>query len=173
MSLNIKGDIGKVWLGGVQMGKVYQGEKLIYTAQTQIYPGTQPVKHYTKNKITVEDFTITRAANTESYGICYIPVELTECDILDVKGELCGYVAVGLTDILPTASVDGASDMVFSRHYCVWTQVMKSTNKDVMEVDAQIDVKDLTGTYYLVAAIYGSNVTLPTSFVEISSVIGR
>ena len=173
MSLNIKGDIGKAWLGGIQMGKVYQGAKLIYTAQTQFYPGTQPVKHYSKNKITVEDFTITRAANTESYGIYYIPVDLTDCDELVVIGELCGYVAVGLTDILPTASVDGASDMVFSRHYCQWSQVMKSTSKDVMGVNASINVKALTGTYYLVAAIYGSNVTLPTSFVEISSVIGR
>ena len=173
MSINTDREMGKVWLGGTQIGKVYMGGELIYTAEAQFYPGTQPVKHYTKNKITVEDFTITRGANTESYALYYIPVDLSDCDVLDVKGELCGYVAVGLTDLLPAASIKGASDMVFSKHYCEWTQVMKSTGKDVMELDASINVKDLTGTYYLVSAIYGSNTTLPRSYVRITSAIGQ
>ena len=173
MSINTDREMGRLWLGGTQIGKVYMGDGLIYTAQTQFYPDTQPVKHYTKGTITARDFTVTRAANKEAYAIYYIPRDLSDCDVLAVKGALCGYVAVSLTDILPAASAKGAYNMVFAKHPCVWAQAMKSTGKDVMEVDAQIDVKDLQGRHYLVAAVYGSNITLPQSYVQITSATGQ
>lgn len=173
MSINTDREMGKVWLGGTQIARAYMGDSLVYTAEIQFYPNTQPVKHYSKGAVTVENFTVTRPAYRESYAVYYIPVDLSDCDVLAVKGVLCGYVAVSLTDVLPAASAKGASNMVFSKHPCVWRQVMKSTNKDTVEVDATVDVKNLSGVHYLVAAVYGSNVTLPQSYVHITQVTGQ
>ena len=173
MSINTDKEIGKLWLGTTQIGKAYFGQSLVYTAQTQFYPDTQPIKHYSKGAITLENFTVTRPAYREAYAVYYIPVDLSDCDVLAVKGVLCGYVAISLTDVLPAASAKGASNMVFSKHPCVWRQAMKSTGKDTMDIDATVDVKNLSGVHYLVAAIYGSNITLPQSYVAITQVTGQ
>ena len=83
-------EIGKIYdydgTTNSQIGKIYDydgtTERLIYTAETQIYPGASVTTRINWGSNTISGFTATKAGYTESYVMLHISVDLTNLTTL-------------------------------------------------------------------------------------------
>ena len=145
---------------------------LVYSAETQIYPGASVTTRIDWGSNTISGFTATRAGYTESYAMLYIPIDLTNYTTLIIKGSAKRYAGICLRKSLPEVSNNGCLQVAHTDNYGeVWKKSIWADSS--ITVDEPVDVYSYTGTYYLVAAIYGSNVTVGEAQVSVTSVVGE
>lgn len=174
----------KVISGGktIECNKGFVDDKLVFSAEDQIYPGASVTTMFTSNTGVISGFKISRAANQEGYGMCYIPIDLTDYDTLTIKGSLQSFTGMCLSDKLPQANANPGALSVASqnsdtgyKHDSIWYKNNWPDGTDVITVtvDGPITVTNYKGTYYLILALYGSHIGVAATEAEITSVIGE
>lgn len=161
---------------------IYQNGQWVSVSQVivQIYPGTSVTTMFTSNTGVISGFKISRTAYTEGYGMCYIPIDLTNYSSLTIKGKLLDGTGVVLTQTLPQANANPGALSVASQNDStgynfkgVWYKNQWDDTVASTTINETIPVKNYTGKYYLVLALYGSNVTRDATHCEITSVTGE
>ena len=111
--------------------------------------------------------------------MCYISIDLTGINTLNIKGKLYNGTGVVLTDTLPQANANPGALSVASQnkdtgyiHGGIWAKNLWNNTADTesIDVDEDVPVSSYSGTYYLVLALYGSNVNQGATYCEITSV---
>lgn len=160
---------------------IYQNGQWVSVSQAivQIYPGTSVTTMFTANTGVISGFKISRTANQEGYGMCYIPIDLTGVKTLHIEGSIQSCCGVCLSDKLPQANANPGALSVASqnsstgyKHDNIWqkTNWAEDTTVTTVNIDEDVPVANYSGTYYLILALYGSHVGIGATMAQITSV---
>lgn len=160
---------------------IYQNGQWVSISQAivQIYPGTSVTTMFTANTGVISGFKISRTANQEGYGMCYIPIDLTGVKNLHIEGSIQSFCGVCLSDKLPQANANPGALSVASqnsstgyKHDNIWqkTNWAEDTTVTTVNIDDDVPVTNYSGTYYLILALYGSHVGMGATVAQITKV---
>lgn len=170
-------EIGKVYdfngSANTQIGKVYDNNgsanTLIYTAETQFYPGTG-VQYLAANVGAYGDF-YANVTNGENDGnkngtVCYIQVNLTGINSLQITGSFSTGTGGGLGGAFSGCWLANSSQLNYGNarypYYTIgngasstyYTLMWRIGGSTATGTGTTWNVADLSGTYYLCAGVY-------------------